>query len=71
MAGLVRFTQCVKNKEKNMDVLVQEEVARYIMKLMENKNGWSMLKIIQIVEEEYGLQYKNFARNYIMNYCNM
>ena len=54
-----------------MDGLVQEEVARYIMKLMENKNGWSMLKIIQIVEEEYGLQYKNFARNYIMNYCNM
>ena len=54
-----------------MDVLVQEEVAKYIMKLMENKNGWSMLKIIQNVEDEYGVQYKDFARNYILNYCNM
>ena len=55
-----------------LNVRTTEEIITIrIKELMQDKNGWSMLQILQNIEKEYGEEHKAFARKYILDYCNM
>ena len=41
-----------------------------IKELMKNKS-LSTLEILEHIENKYGTEHKDFARNYILDYCNM
>ena len=49
----------------------EEIIAGDIKELIEEKNGWAMLEIIKTIEYKYGIEHKDFARKYILDYCNM
>ncbi len=55
-----------------LNVRTTEEIITIrIKELMQDKNGWSMLEILQNIEKEYGENHKALARKYILDYCNM
>jgi hypothetical protein len=41
-----------------------------INELIKDKS-WSLLDILEYIENKYGTEHKDFARNYILDYCNM
>ena len=49
----------------------EEIIVGDIKELLREKQGWSMLEIIKTIEYKYGTEHKDFARKYILDYCNM